>query len=137
MSYRYESATSDSVAARELHGIRSHFPIAALDLSGAAGGFTTWTALFETPEAAAEAFDFLVTEHDSPDGWGLAGPGPPWAGRRFGKDHPEVAGALNTPGAVYRLEGKLDDAKRLYDRALAICVVISTARMSTRPLRRR
>ena len=43
-----------------------------VDLTGAAGGFTTWTALFETPEAAAEAFDFLVTEHDSPDGWGLA-----------------------------------------------------------------
>jgi hypothetical protein len=43
-----------------------------IDLSGSTGGFTTWAALFETPEAAAEAFAFLVTEHESPEGWDLA-----------------------------------------------------------------
>ena len=36
------------------------------------GAYLTWAALFETPEAAIEAFDFVATEHDSPDGWGLA-----------------------------------------------------------------
>ena len=43
-----------------------------VDLNGTTGGFTTWAALFETPEAAAEAFAFLVTEHESPEGWDLA-----------------------------------------------------------------
>ena len=46
----------------------------ALSITGGddVGGYTTWAALFETPEAAGEAFDFVATEHDSPDGWGLA-----------------------------------------------------------------
>jgi hypothetical protein len=43
-----------------------------VDLEGSIGGFTTWAALFETPEAAADALAFLVTEHESPEGWGLA-----------------------------------------------------------------
>ena len=46
----------------------------ALSVTGGddVGGYTTWTALFETPEAAEAAFDFIVTEHDSPQGWDLA-----------------------------------------------------------------
>lgn len=46
----------------------------ALSISGGddVGGYLTWTALFETPEAAHDAFDFIAAEHDSPDGWGLA-----------------------------------------------------------------
>jgi len=32
------------------------------------GGYTTWAALFETPEAANDAFELVATEHDSPDG---------------------------------------------------------------------
>jgi len=43
-----------------------------VDLGGTIGGFTTWAALFDTPEAAAAAYDFIVTEHDSPEGWDLA-----------------------------------------------------------------
>jgi hypothetical protein len=43
-----------------------------VDLNGPTGGFTTWAALFETPAAAADAFAFLVTEHESPEGWDLA-----------------------------------------------------------------
>jgi hypothetical protein len=51
----------------------THFVDAlSVDLSGSIGGFTTWAALFETPEAAAEAYAFLVTEHESSEGWGLA-----------------------------------------------------------------
>ena len=47
----------------------------ALSITGGddVGAYLTWAALFETPEAASEAFDFVATEHDSPDGWGLAG----------------------------------------------------------------
>ena len=46
----------------------------ALSVTGGddVGGYMTWAALFETPEAAGEAFDLVATEHDSPDGWGLA-----------------------------------------------------------------
>jgi hypothetical protein len=46
----------------------------ALSITGGddAGGYTTWTALFETPEAANDAFEFIAAEHDSPDGWDLA-----------------------------------------------------------------
>jgi hypothetical protein len=46
----------------------------ALSVTGGdeVGGYQTWTALFETPEAAEAAFDFIVTEHDSPEGWNLA-----------------------------------------------------------------
>jgi len=36
------------------------------------GGYTTWTALFETPEAANDAFEFIAAEHDSPEGRDLA-----------------------------------------------------------------
>ena len=36
------------------------------------GGYLTWTAVFETPEAAETAFDFIASEHDSPQGWDLA-----------------------------------------------------------------
>jgi len=43
-----------------------------VDLGGSIGGFTTWAALFDTPEAAAEAYDFLVIDHESPNGWDLA-----------------------------------------------------------------
>ena len=51
----------------------THFSSARrVDLGGSIGGFTTWAALFETPEAAAEAYAFLVTEHESPEGWDLA-----------------------------------------------------------------
>ena len=46
----------------------------ALSIGGGddVGGYTTWTALFETPEAASDAFEFIAAEHDSPDGWDLA-----------------------------------------------------------------
>lgn len=45
----------------------------SVELGTSTGGFTTWSALFESGEDAQRAYDFLVTEHDSPDGWGLAG----------------------------------------------------------------
>jgi hypothetical protein len=35
------------------------------------GGYVSWSALFETPTAAEAAFDYLVTEHGSADGWGM------------------------------------------------------------------
>lgn len=44
----------------------------SVELGTSIGGFTTWSALFESAEAAEEAYDFLVTEHESPEGWGLA-----------------------------------------------------------------
>jgi len=55
-------------------------------------GYTTWGAVFESEEAAARAFDFLVVEHESPDGWSLEGtlPDPPlgdesvvWTGQQY------------------------------------------------------
>jgi hypothetical protein len=36
-----------------------------------AGGFVTWSALYETTAQAEAAFDVLVTEHEAADGWGL------------------------------------------------------------------
>lgn len=42
-----------------------------LDFDGE--GYATWAALFETEAAAQQAFDFLVEEHESADGWGLEG----------------------------------------------------------------
>jgi hypothetical protein len=66
-----------------------------VDLSGSIGGFTTWAALFQTPEAAAEAYAFLVTEHESPDGWdlanrredpGLGDEGAMWTGQQYDFD---------------------------------------------------
>jgi hypothetical protein len=51
----------------------THFVDAlSVELGTSIGGFTTWSALFESPEAAAEAYAFLITEHESPDGWDLA-----------------------------------------------------------------
>lgn len=44
----------------------------SVELGTSIGGFTTWTALFESLEAAQDAYAFLVDEHESPDGWGLA-----------------------------------------------------------------
>ena len=44
----------------------------SVELGTSTGGFTTWTALFESPEAAAAAYAFFVTEHESPEGWDLA-----------------------------------------------------------------
>ena len=44
----------------------------SVELGTSIGGFTSWSALFESAEAAEEAYDFLVNEHESPDGWGLA-----------------------------------------------------------------
>jgi hypothetical protein len=41
------------------------------------GGYVTWTALYETREAAAAAFDVLVTEHASASGWAMAQIGRP------------------------------------------------------------
>jgi len=35
------------------------------------GGYVSWTALFETSADAEVAFDYLVTEHGSADGWGM------------------------------------------------------------------
>jgi hypothetical protein len=34
-------------------------------------GYVSWSALFETNSDAERAFDFLVTEHESAEGWGL------------------------------------------------------------------
>ena len=34
-------------------------------------GYVSWSALFETAGDAERAFDFLVTEHESAEGWGL------------------------------------------------------------------
>lgn len=42
-----------------------------LDIGGA--GYATWGAVFETEHAAREAFEFLVEEHDSPEGWNVEG----------------------------------------------------------------
>ncbi|MDQ2674752.1 MAG: hypothetical protein M3Y40_08855, partial [Chloroflexota bacterium] len=42
-----------------------------LDIGGS--GYATWGVVFETEDAAREAFDFLVEEHESPDGWNLEG----------------------------------------------------------------
>jgi hypothetical protein len=44
----------------------------SVELGTSIGGFTTWSALFESAEEAEEAYDFLVTEHESPEGWDLA-----------------------------------------------------------------
>jgi hypothetical protein len=44
----------------------------SVELGTSMGGFTTWAALFDSADAAQQAYDFLVTEHESPDGWGLA-----------------------------------------------------------------
>jgi hypothetical protein len=33
------------------------------------GLYTTWSVLFETSADAEQAFDFIVAEHDSPEGW--------------------------------------------------------------------
>jgi hypothetical protein len=63
------------------------------ELSFPDGGYATWAALFETEEAAMQAFDFLVEEHESPDGWNLdegTPPDPPlgdesvvWTGQQY------------------------------------------------------
>lgn len=45
----------------------------SVELGTSMGGFTTWSALFESADAAQQAYEFLVTEHESPEGWGLAG----------------------------------------------------------------
>jgi hypothetical protein len=42
-----------------------------LDIGGA--GYATWGVVFETEHAAREAFEFLVEEHDSPEGWNVEG----------------------------------------------------------------
>lgn len=34
-------------------------------------GYVSWSALFETSSDAERAFDFLITEHESAEGWGL------------------------------------------------------------------
>ncbi|HUF06625.1 MAG TPA: hypothetical protein VMP86_04455 [Candidatus Binatia bacterium] len=44
----------------------------SVELGTSMGGFTSWSALFESADAAQQAYDFLVTEHESPEGWGLA-----------------------------------------------------------------
>lgn len=63
---------------------------AELDFDGE--GYASWAALFETEAAAGQAFDFLVEEHESADGWGLQGtsPDPPigeesvvWTGQQY------------------------------------------------------
>lgn len=36
-----------------------------------AGGYVTWSALYETTAEAEAAFDFLLAEHESAAGWGL------------------------------------------------------------------
>jgi hypothetical protein len=36
-----------------------------------AGGYVTWSAVYETAAQAEAAFDFLVAEHESDAGWGL------------------------------------------------------------------
>lgn len=36
-----------------------------------AGGFVTWSALYDTTAAADAAFDVLVNEHEAADGWAL------------------------------------------------------------------
>lgn len=41
------------------------------ELGMAEGGYTSWSALFETVEDAQRGFAFLVTEHESPEGWGV------------------------------------------------------------------
>lgn len=52
---------------------RTHFLDAlSVELGTSNGGFTTWSAVFDSAEAAEEAYDFLVTEHESPEGWDLA-----------------------------------------------------------------
>jgi hypothetical protein len=35
------------------------------------GGYTSWSALFETADAAERAFDYMAKQHESEDGWGL------------------------------------------------------------------
>jgi hypothetical protein len=35
------------------------------------GGYTSWSALFETADAAERAFEFIAKQHESEDGWGL------------------------------------------------------------------
>lgn len=41
------------------------------------GGLVSWAVVFETVADAEAAFDFLVAEHDSADGWGMQS----WDGR--------------------------------------------------------
>jgi hypothetical protein len=35
------------------------------------GGYTSWAALFETAADAQEAFEFLASQHEADEGWGL------------------------------------------------------------------
>lgn len=46
------------------------------------GGYDSWAALFETDRDAEAARRYLVTEHESADGWGLepVSPTPTWLG---------------------------------------------------------
>jgi hypothetical protein len=43
----------------------------ATDVADGYGGYVSWSALFETEADAEVAYDFIVTEHESPDGWDL------------------------------------------------------------------
>jgi hypothetical protein len=36
------------------------------------GGYVSWSALFETAADAKAAFDYVLNEHESPAGWGMA-----------------------------------------------------------------
>jgi hypothetical protein len=45
-----------------------------------AGGYVTWSAVYGTTEEADRAFDFLVAEHESAEGWGLTPQVPPAPG---------------------------------------------------------
>jgi hypothetical protein len=44
----------------------------ASDQADGYGGYVSWSALFETEADAEVAYDFIVTEHESEEGWGMA-----------------------------------------------------------------
>jgi hypothetical protein len=53
------------------------------------GGYVTWAALYQTPDAAAAAIEVLIREHESETGWGMDRVGRP----PFGEDGVSLHGA--------------------------------------------
>ncbi len=41
------------------------------------GGYITWTALYQAPQAAGAAFEVLISEHEADSGWGMERVGRP------------------------------------------------------------
>jgi hypothetical protein len=53
------------------------------------GGYTSWSALFTTPEDARDAFEFIAAQHESDTGWGLEPQDP---GVELGEDQVQYTG---------------------------------------------